>query len=163
MFELSISNSSMAGLKRVLSGIDSRLTKQLDNALMRSVRLIKKNIAEEAPEGSGRLKNKIMRLPINGEKSVISVLARNSRKIVVEIDLSRKTDSLIRWVNYGTGLFGPYGQMIRPTRSKFMRFEINGDVIFARETKGQRPQHFIENGVNRSRLAVISIIKSALK
>ena len=49
------------------------------------------------------------------------------------------------WVEEGTGIFGPIGQMITPTNAKKLRFVArDGATVFTKAVKGQRPQPFID-------------------
>lgn len=56
------------------------------------------------------------------------------------------------YVHEGTGVYGPKGQPIRPKRGRFLVFEARnarttapgrGNLVFAREVRGQRPQRFL--------------------
>lgn len=49
-----------------------------------------------------------------------------------------------RWVEEGTGIFGPRFLPIFPRRAKALRFEVEGKTIFARYVKGQRGQFFVK-------------------
>lgn len=55
---------------------------------------------------------------------------------------------LIKWVNDGTGIFGPEGQTLKAEEltsgGLFVWEDESGQKIFARETEGQEAQHFIE-------------------
>lgn len=56
------------------------------------------------------------------------------------------------FVNEGTGIYGR-GSPIVPVRAKFLHFWLHGakfagHEIFAKSVKGQKPQHFVERGVN---------------
>ncbi|MFR9675851.1 HK97-gp10 family putative phage morphogenesis protein [Streptomyces sp. TR02-1] len=57
-----------------------------------------------------------------------------------------------RYVHEGTGIYGPRGRPIRPVRAQVLRFEVRnprrtprgrGNVVYATEVKGQRPQPFL--------------------
>jgi Bacteriophage HK97-gp10, putative tail-component len=41
-----------------------------------------------------------------------------------------------RYLDEGTGIYGPKGAPIRPTRAKFLVFEIGGKTVFARSVRG---------------------------
>lgn len=52
------------------------------------------------------------------------------------------------YVHEGTGIYGPSGSPIRPRRSRFLVFPgrgggRNGNLIFARQVRGQRPQRYL--------------------
>jgi hypothetical protein len=46
------------------------------------------------------------------------------------------------WLEFGTGIFGPSGHKIFPTKGSLMVFPFQGKTIAAAFTKGQRPQPF---------------------
>jgi hypothetical protein len=41
-----------------------------------------------------------------------------------------------RWLEEGTGIYGPKGAPITPKRAKVLRFEVGGQTVFARSVKG---------------------------
>lgn len=56
------------------------------------------------------------------------------------------------YVHEGTGIYGPRGQPIRPKRGQYLVFEGRnarttprgrGNLVFARQVRGQRPQRFL--------------------
>ncbi len=49
--------------------------------------------------------------------------------------------NVLKWLEFGTGLFGPLRRMIKPNVAKYMHWvdKLTGKHIFARETKGIRP------------------------
>lgn len=47
------------------------------------------------------------------------------------------------FVEQGTGLFGPSGQLIFPRRAKALRFEINGKTVFAKYVRGFPGRFFV--------------------
>jgi hypothetical protein len=60
-----------------------------------------------------------------------------------------------KYVNYGTGIYGPTGQRITPTHSQYLHFFIDGAEFFVTSIAGQRGQHFVERTkefMKRSRL-----------
>ncbi|MFC4328374.1 HK97 gp10 family phage protein [Streptomyces andamanensis] len=63
------------------------------------------------------------------------------------------------YVHEGTGIYGPKGQPIRPVRAKFLRFEARnarttprgrGNIVFARQVRGARPNRFLLNALKAS-------------
>lgn len=164
MFTFKITTNAVKGLKKALSDIDSRLSRNLREKLLESAEYLKTKIAENAPEQNGNLKRRILSLPVStkGYRN-ISVSATSSRKVILEINLSKRADRIINWVNDGTGIYGPYKTEIVPVKSKFLVFDIEGETFIRRSVLGQRGQHFIEKGVSNARLGVYSKIRSALK
>lgn len=60
------------------------------------------------------------------------------------------------WVHEGTGIYGPRGQPIKPKRGRYLVFEARnarttprggGNLVFARQVRGQRPQRFLLNAL----------------
>lgn len=60
------------------------------------------------------------------------------------------------YVHEGTGIYGPRGQPIRPKRGQYLVFEARnarttprgrGNLVFAREVRGQRPQRYLLNAL----------------
>ena len=56
------------------------------------------------------------------------------------------------YVHEGTGIYGPRGTPIRPKRGRYLVFEARnarttprgrGNLVFARQVRGQRPQRFL--------------------
>lgn len=59
----------------------------------------------------------------------------------IETDASEvQVDALLK----GTGMYGPKKKRIRPKKKKVLRFTIDGEVVFARSTKGMKPQDFVK-------------------
>jgi hypothetical protein len=146
-----------------IDDIDRRKRIALNKKVQESLEYVKQSIATLAPTRSGDLKNTIMTLPTTSIKTRGLSVMYGSGSLEISILLGRKKDKRIRWVNNGTGLFGPYRQMIRPKTAEFMIFKIDGQWIKKRRTKGQRGQKFIERGIKVSKLIVKTKILSALK
>lgn len=62
------------------------------------------------------------------------------------------------YVHEGTGVYGPKGQPIKPKRGKYLVFQARnarttaagrGNLVFARQVKGQRPQRFLLEALRR--------------
>jgi len=53
-----------------------------------------------------------------------------------------------RYVHEGTGIYGPKGQMIKPVRAKALRWRgPGGDVIFAKQVRGIKPNPFLRDAL----------------
>ena len=52
------------------------------------------------------------------------------------------------FVHFGTGIFGPRGKRIVPRQAKAMRWQQGGRTIFAKSTKGQKPNPFFQKGID---------------
>ncbi|MFJ4960266.1 hypothetical protein [Streptomyces sp. NPDC088739] len=56
-------------------------------------------------------------------------------------------DPVVGYLEKGTGLFGPRARRIVPRRAKALRFEVGGQVVFARSVKGMRPKPFMRRSL----------------
>lgn len=86
-----------------------------------------------APVDSGRLKND-----------------RTSGVADEGVRLRARLEFLVKYAIYnvkGTGLFGPRGRRITPKNGKVLAFRIGGQLVFARSTKGQKPNPFLVNAL----------------
>lgn len=53
------------------------------------------------------------------------------------------------WLDKGTGIYGPRGRRIVPTRAKYLRWTTRtGQVVFASSVKGIKPTKFLRNSLN---------------
>jgi hypothetical protein len=50
------------------------------------------------------------------------------------------------FVHEGTGIFGPKKKRITPKNGQALKFKIGGETIFAKSTKGQKPNPFLKRG-----------------
>lgn len=48
-----------------------------------------------------------------------------------------------RLMQEGTGIYGPSGQPITPNKGRFLAFEVNGQMVYARSVKGSPPRPFL--------------------
>ena len=53
-----------------------------------------------------------------------------------------------KWVSEGTGVYGPHGHPIVPRRAKFLRFELNGRVVYATSVRGVPPFPFMQRALH---------------
>jgi hypothetical protein len=51
----------------------------------------------------------------------------------------------------GTGIYGPTGRPITPKNGKFLRFTINGRVVYARSVKGTPAKHILRDSLQKAR------------
>ncbi|MFI7278507.1 hypothetical protein [Streptomyces sp. NPDC049879] len=56
-------------------------------------------------------------------------------------------DPVVQYLEQGTGLYGPRGRRITPRTSKALRFELGGQVIFAKSVRGMRKQPFMRRSL----------------
>lgn len=62
----------------------------------------------------------------------------------------------------GTGIYGERGQPIRPKSAKVLRFEIDGNVIYTKSVKGQKPNDFPDRAVEQSQKRVSDFVRQGL-
>ena len=71
------------------------------------------------------------------------------------------------WVAYGTGVYGPKGQVIHitPTTKRCLHFVWQGHEIFVKSVnvKGQKPNPFHERAMTRGENRIDEFIRTALK
>lgn len=65
------------------------------------------------------------------------------------IRIVQPTKRYAQYVHEGTGLFGPFQRRITPKFKRAMRWIAGGQVVFARSTKGQRPNPFLDRAYKR--------------
>jgi HK97 gp10 family phage protein len=63
----------------------------------------------------------------------------------------RKTAPYARWVEEGTGIFGPHGTPIVPKVGNFLIFKIGEKTIVTRSVKGQKGQHYMRRAFVQTR------------
>lgn len=56
-----------------------------------------------------------------------------------------------RYVHDGTGLHGPKRSLIYPRRAKVLRWRRNGAYVYARYTRGMRPNTFLTSALSAAR------------
>jgi len=144
--------------------------KKLKKALKGSVVYLKKKMVDYAPSGrSGRgapLKTLIKDLPIGTVRRKgqgISIFLNKRGSITITLNIRPKKHAKIRWVNDGTGIYGPNRKLIRPRKSEFLYFEVDGQLIRTRSVRGQPGQKFIQKAVNVSKLIIARKIQKAFR
>lgn len=56
-----------------------------------------------------------------------------------------------RYVHDGTGIYGPRRTPIRPVRASILRFEVRGEIVWARQTRGSPPRPFLAQALGAAR------------
>ncbi len=56
-------------------------------------------------------------------------------------------DPVLTWRETGTGMFGPFRKPITAHRRgrKFLKFQVGGKTVYARQTKGMRPDPILDS------------------
>ena len=67
------------------------------------------------------------------------------------------------FVNFGTGIFGPKKQYVRPKRAKVLAFKKGGKMIYAKRTKGMRANPFVERTAKMAQGKLNKIFDDILK
>ena len=67
------------------------------------------------------------------------------------------------WVHSGTGIYGETGQRITPVTAKFLRFEWNGQIIYAKSVAGQEANPYYERAIESMESKGEEYIKRALE
>lgn len=50
-------------------------------------------------------------------------------------------------VHNGTGIYGPTGRPIRPNSGRYLKFEYNGETVYAKQVRGQRANPFLADAL----------------
>ena len=57
-----------------------------------------------------------------------------------------------KWVNDGTGIYGPYNTpIIHPTIGKKFAFQVGGKMVYVKMIRGQKGQHFVERSIEQTK------------
>lgn len=59
----------------------------------------------------------------------------------------KSSASHMKFLNDGTGIYGPKGQKIKPRTKKLLVFEYKGNTVFARSIKGIKPLRIVEKSI----------------
>jgi len=127
----------VAGSRRVREGCEA-----VADELAREAR----SIAQAEAFDSGEYAHKIDRIPTSKPGALVRARDRKSR-----------------WIERGTGVYGPTGKPIRPKRGKYLVFRVPkgaplasmsgtrkpGDLVYAREVRGRRATHTMERAAKR--------------
>ncbi len=74
----------------------------------------------------------------------------------------------VTYVNDGTGIYGPYKTPItHPSIGKKFAFQVNGQMIYTRQIKGQKGQRFVERSIEETQSKIegfyIKAVREVLK
>jgi hypothetical protein len=67
-----------------------------------------------------------------------------------------------KYVNFGTGIYGPSHSPITPKKGKYLAFKIGNKMIFTKSVKGQKPNDFMGRTVERSNGTINMIFDSVM-
>ena len=127
-----------AGVQRLLRSPDGDVYKAVDRVVQAT-----RNLAVSmAPVDEGPLRASLRTRVVAGPREV-------KGWVYSELEYAL-------YVHEGTGIYGPRGAPIRPKRGRYLVFEARnarttprgrGNLVFARQVRGQRPQRFLLNAL----------------
>lgn len=92
-----------------------------------------RNLTQNSPVDMGKLKGWV---PYRNEDTIVDI---------------RSPAEYAGYVNDGTGIYGPHGQLIyRKDIGKPFSFNVGGEMVFVRYIKGQKGQHFVEKSIEQT-------------
>ena len=119
--------------------------KYCTRAMGQIMELAEQEARRNAPFRTGRLSGKS-----GGRGGIVSRLETHENKIdgiLTATALSKDQKNYALFVSRGTGIYGPSKNPITPRRAKALVFEIAGKKVFAKSVKGQKPNPFMEKGM----------------
>ena len=92
-----------------------------------------RNLAQNSPVDTGKLKGWF---PYRNEDTLVEI---------------RSPAEYAGYVNDGTGIYGPRGQLIyRKDIGKPFAFNAGGKMVYVKYIKGQKGQHFVERSIEQT-------------
>lgn len=67
------------------------------------------------------------------------------------------------FIEEGTGLYGPRKSYIMPKRAKVLAFKVNGKMVFAKKTRGQKANPFVQRTRDKAEPKINKIFDDMLK
>lgn len=134
-----------AELDAVMNGAVKRdLSTRTRRVATQARRLAPRGRSTRAGHTPGRLRRAI-KWDVDGERG------RWVGRVYVDDSIARSPEGFAYGlaVHEGTGVYGPYRRVIRPTSATFMVWhsESTGRLIRRRTVRGQRPQRFLKNAL----------------
>lgn len=128
-----------AALDSLLNGPNGPVAHELQ----RRGDLIKNAAQRLAPKKTGAL-----------AAAIRSALVSSGGQIEVRVGIfgaSARAVPYFRFVESGTGIYGPNRSMIKPRRARALRFVVGGKVVYAKQVSGSPPNHFLEEAIDAAR------------
>lgn len=128
-----------AALDSLLNGPNGPVARELE----RRGELIAAEARRLAPKKTGNL-----------AANIRAALVSTNGKIEERVGLfgaSARAVPYFKYVDRGTGLYGPTRTPIRPRHAQALRFVVNGRVVYATKVSGQRPNHFLKEALAAGR------------
>ncbi len=119
----------------VIEGIIGDIVAAKRYAITKTTGLLTGSIQENEPVDTGNMVNRTTYEVIDEDNAVIKITAPYAK-----------------WVNDGTGIYGPYKTPIVPTTAQALRFIIGGQTFIRRSVKGMQGRHFVEKGIAKRNL-----------
>lgn len=74
----------------------------------------------------------------------------------------KSSASYMKYLDKGTGIYGPKGQPITPTTKKVLKFVYKGKTVFAKQVKGIQPQKIVEKSIQATTPKIPEFVKQAI-
>jgi len=68
-----------------------------------------------------------------------------------------------KWVEFGTGLYGPHKTVIVPTQAKVLSWRVKGKRVFAKYVKGMRARPFMMPAFEKILPELYTFLKNAMR
>jgi hypothetical protein len=149
-YRLSVDVIGAKELERAFRESPVRVRQELKNAIMRTALTVEAKAKGYAPVQYG-----LLRGSINTQGPFVTT---NN----VEASVGTQQEYAPHQ-EYGTGIYGKTGQMIRPKRGKFLAWKgANGKWIFARAVKGVKGKLYFKRAKEESKPLMTSYMQEAL-
>lgn len=135
-----------------ITNIKRILETGLKSGIQKSTAYISNQAVSNAPRITGNLKRSI-HAEVSGLGGILT------GKIIQDSGIS----SYGSFVEFGTGIYGPKGQPIKPVNKKVLAWKQNGKTIFARSVKGMKPRYYMKRAFEESRDKVRDIIVNEIQ
>ena len=105
-----------------------------------------RDLTKNSPVDTGKLKGWF---PYKNEDTVVEI---------------RSPAEYAGYVNDGTGIYGPRGQVIyRKDIGKPFAFNVGGKMVYVKYIKGQKGQHFVEKSIEQTSQNIQRLFNKAVK
>lgn len=125
-------NLDLSGIQDINLKMNNTLLSMIELMAQSYVDEVKRDITQKHVIDHGNLKNSFLIVRKFGGADVVSGV------------------NYLWFQNDGTGIYGKYHRPIKPKRKKFLVFDIAGKTIFAKQVKGVKGQHFVEDSLDKT-------------
>lgn len=126
-----------------------RLQDGVEHGIARATGLVTNTAIAKAPRRTGNLKRSIQAVPVTGGGGTF--LGRTIQNPLVA--------KYGKWVEDGTGIYGPKGEPIRPTSKPFLVWKNKGQWYRKRSVKGMRPRPYMKPALKDNIDAIEKILQ----